>query len=362
MTRPVSWQLARSLPLPPSLPYGESFPRNLTSLIDLRRLYREDGGGGGGGGGGGVVKVLCPFHNDVDTPNLQVYRDHAYCYACGTYEKAFDHIRRVCNISEERQVYAVALTIQAEQKDSRLGGGASSTKSDLDLSLVKEYVGMLDRKIGGREHLLKGYGLSIQTQEEAQLGYSEAAHAYTIPVFDLAGGVVNVRFRSDAPSPLVKYWGLSGRNGATLYLPPFALRGGGGLGERVKAFSGKTALLITEGEFDALALYSMGIAGVCVVGGVNVLSKENIKPLLSVLEPLRGHSLFLCFDQDGAGRQGAERAYFNLSMVGFSVGVLGWHPSLGKDVGELSSKGMSGDQFRGRVQMVQMVQMVQKAS
>lgn len=61
-------------------------------------------------------------------------------------------------------------------------------------------------------------------------------------------------------------------------------------------------LVICEGEFDRLVLEAHGVAAVTSTGGAGSFNTEWAAELLSVPD------LYLCFDRDNAGRQGALRA------------------------------------------------------
>lgn len=59
-------------------------------------------------------------------------------------------------------------------------------------------------------------------------------------------------------------------------------------------------VIICEGEFDALILEAYGLTGVCSTGGAGTFKAE-------WFDLMAGKELFMCFDNDDAGRKGMER-------------------------------------------------------
>ncbi len=59
-------------------------------------------------------------------------------------------------------------------------------------------------------------------------------------------------------------------------------------------------VVLCEGELDALLLNGLGIAAVCSTGGAGTFKEE-------WFESLTGRKLFICFDNDEAGKKGMER-------------------------------------------------------
>lgn len=86
-----------------------------------------------------------------------------------------------------------------------------------------------------------------------------------------------------------KYWGLAGRNGVVLYDPSEALR------------QSSSSIFLAEGELDTLLLVQHGFPAVTFTNGVGGLKRHH----LALFE--RAKRVFLCLDQDAAGRARASQ-------------------------------------------------------
>jgi DNA primase catalytic core len=53
-------------------------------------------------------KAPCPFHADERHPNLQIYRDHVHCYACGAHADVFGLVERLDRVSHREAVDRLA--------------------------------------------------------------------------------------------------------------------------------------------------------------------------------------------------------------------------------------------------------------
>lgn len=100
---------------------------------------------------------------------------------------------------------------------------------------------------------LEGRGLSIETIDQAQLGYETSGKfrdCITIPYFDARGELVGVRYRHLRPNPPMKYQSPKGFR-KHLYNV---------------AATQNDVVAICEGEFDALILQQLGYPSVAITG------------------------------------------------------------------------------------------------
>lgn len=74
-------------------------------------------------------------------------------------------------------------------------------------------------------------------------------------------------------------------------------------------------IILCEGELDVLTLESQGIAAVTSTGGVQTFKTEFI-------QYFKGKKVFICFDNDGAGKDGAERVAEILKNEGIEVKII----------------------------------------
>lgn len=315
-------------------------PPNMLERINLRYLYSPDGRS---------CKVLCPNHADGNEPNLAIYPTNAFCFACSFYETAFQHIERVVGTRSLAETIKVALQLMEEHERPR----SAPASNPINPSLAHRYREELEGSIDLQVYLSTRYGLGAAVQRAAMLGYSEAVKAFTIPVFDLDGSLANIRFRAHSPSSPMKYWGIEGHNSCRWYYSPsiLAARGPNVLSQRVRRVwadrgkVGKRTLFIAEGEFDALALDTMGVPAISSVAGARSLlgKSDNVE---AMLKALRGLDILVAYDQDKPGRDASDALLAVLRERGLNAHVLEWPRDYGKDASELLSSGVSLGKFR----------------
>ena len=86
---------------------------------------------------------------------------------------------------------------------------------------------------------------------------------------------------------------------------------------------------LTEGHIDAL---SLGVENFVAIEGVNSFNRYHLK----LFENKR---LYLCFDQDKAGKEASARFAKWLSELGIEHKIASWDVTLGKDINELLQNG-----------------------
>ncbi len=276
-------------------------------------------------------KGVCPFHQD-SAPSLSVTPEKGLwqCFGCG---KGGDAIRFV------ELMDGVEFKEALERLKGSLPGGVlpqsgsakravkekenkeAKTISASDKKLLARVVGYYQHSFGqdlrGMEYL-KGRGIEkassmqhfgagfangslqdILPDDEAvrqQLrelglftghGKESFAGCVTFPLLDAAGAIVGLYGRHIDPRRKPGHLYLSGPRR--------------GLVNRQMAGQG-TVLFLTESILDALTLYDQGFPHVLPCYGVNGLTEEH----LGLLQP--GRKVYLCFDSDQAGQDGAARA------------------------------------------------------
>jgi hypothetical protein len=309
-------------------------PPNLMERLNLRLLYGSDGR---------LVKVYCPAHNDLHEPNLAVFPRNTHCFVCGFHEAALDHIKRVCNCTSVAEVFYIAekLLRDAPKPTSPV----VALKRPISPSLVVNYMDGLDGSSDMPAYVVRRYGLPVPVQKSAHLGYAWAVKALTIPVYELDGTLVNIRYRSTGEGASMKYWGTEGHNEVRWYYPPSILEGRGTLKERIASYYTVPLVLITEGEFDALALYTWGLPAISCTSGAQALGSYAEK-VGGLLEQLRGLRVLVAYDQDEAGQAAAQKVATNVAQYADRVSMLNWPLKLGKDPSELLAAGYILDRFR----------------
>ena len=141
--------------------------------------------------------------------------------------------------------------------------------------------------------------------DDFELGYGEfyGTSWITIPVRDMNGNVVFMKLRKDPflESDRPKYMSTGGE--ASIF--------------NVDVLKDKPdQLVICEGEFDCMVLRAFGIPAISSTAGAGTFKVEWIEKLTSV------RHLYICFDNDEAGEQGANELIEKLSEALPSTSVL----------------------------------------
>lgn len=312
---------------------------SLLEKINLRYLYSE---------GGHLVKLLCPAHNDSSEPNLVVFPRNTHCFACGFHEGAFAHIRRVCGTQSHVEDMAVALELMVDKGDAPLLVTTNLTEPSvkpIQLSLVSSYQDALQGNTSVLAYIQKRYGLRMNTQRQARLGYAMVTKAITIPVYSADGVLSNIKYRSIEEGASMKYWGTAGHNDTCWYYAPTLLKAVGTLKERVTQCYSAPQIFITEGELDALAMGEIDLPAISATGGaLSLIGKsDTIDEMFSVLT---GLNVILAYDQDEAGQKAASKVASIMAERGLHVQILRWPIYYGKDASELLSIGFNKATFR----------------
>lgn len=141
-------------------------------------------------------------------------------------------------------------------------------------------------------------GLTMETITKHKLGFD--SDRVWIPIYDAEGGIVNVRkYKPGAKKDkMVPY--AAGYNKARLF-PMEALD--------------SDWIVLTEGEMDCLVLRQYGFPGLTTTGGADTWLAE-FTPLF------KGKRVFICFDEDDAGKKGAASVARKLASVASEVRIV----------------------------------------
>jgi len=118
----------------------------------------------------------CPFHDDVDVPNLDVGSNYFRCFACGEHGSIIDFVSRYYNISKYRAVNKLCEgdgIKQGKFKSKQTRKIKKTLKPDLEL--IKEVLWFIINRTsfveGKAKEYLNGRGLSNATIRKAKLRY-----------------------------------------------------------------------------------------------------------------------------------------------------------------------------------------------
>jgi hypothetical protein len=146
-------------------------------------------------------------------------------------------------------------------------------------------------------------GLSNETIERFQIGWDSARSRYTVPVRDADGVLVNVRmYKPEAKDPKDKMesWG-QGWGSRRLFLP--------------HVLAEHDEVIVTEGEMDAILGQQHGLPTMTHTAGASAWNKE--------WDPLFANkTVFICYDVDKAGQEGAVKAALSISRQAAEVFII----------------------------------------
>jgi hypothetical protein len=161
-----------------------------------------------------------------------------------------------------------------------------------------------------RNYLRTLRGLSTSTILRYEIGHRYGR--YVIPVRDAEGLLVNVRkYDPEATSDKMTSW--PGHGGSVLY--PLEALTEADLSE---------AVLLCEGEWDALLAGQYGLVAVTGTGGASAPPSD--------LDALRDRRVYIAYDCDDAGRSGAHKVAALLNEVAKEVFVVDLGLGLGEDI------------------------------
>lgn len=196
--------------------------------------------------------------------------------------------------------------------DNTLPHQTAGTSSNTS-KLAKQYHKQLPLNI--REWLKNDRLLLDEDIDDFELGYGEiyGKSWVTIPVHDHEGNVLFLKLRQDPflPSDMPKYMSSGGE--ASIF-------NCGVLKDK------PDQLVICEGEFDCLVLRAYGIPAITSTAGARTFKEEWIEQLSFV------RHLYVCFDNDEAGQQGATELIEKLGAALPATSVL--QITLPDEVGE----------------------------
>lgn len=248
------------------------------------------------------VFLFCPAHQDRGRPNLAVYRDGTYCFACGFRESPAAFLARV---AQDPQALVGA----------RAGGSGGSSRGpspeELTAWVREAQVNLWDGEMRDRQGWLRERGLSLTYARRYGLGHTGVA--FLVPYWGPTGKLLGAKLRADPQAGLDwKYRNLPGSSNQ-LFRPN----------------AGGRPLVVVEGEFDALLLAQYGADSVTVSGGAG-----GLKQLLRLVR-LPTSGVLIATDWDPAGEEAARAllarrpGWVRLPQPAPGVNDIGsWVPSL----------------------------------
>ena len=225
------------------------------------------------------VFLYCPAHGDQGRPNLAVYRDGTYCFACGFKESPEAFLERVSQDPGALQGF-------------RVGGSGGNLRGpspeEIEAWVREAHANLWEGPLRGRQAWVQERGLSLVYAREQGLGHTGVA--FLIPYRGPRGELLGAKLRADPEASLPwKYRNLPGSKGQAFRPNP-----------------GGSPLVVVEGELDALVLAQYGADALTVSNGAVGLRR------LPSLVRLPASGVLLATDWDAAGEETSKellRAY-----------------------------------------------------
>lgn len=241
--------------------------------------------------------VNCPFHND-DKPSLTIYFDTGafVCHACDAKGSLFDFYMKKNNVD-----FKVTLKELANEYNIPLEINRNLNARLPEVEKYHKY--LLDNIDESLDYLQKERGLSIDIIKQFKLGYSTRTKRTIFPIF-IGNNLVNIRQHSRHKKDRDKGFkviGFKGFNQVRLY-PEIALR--------------EKDIFLFAGEMDCLLGHSLGISGSITKTGPE--NSWNAK----FTDLLKGKNVYIVYDNDNAGQQGALKIATALFKVCNEVKVI----------------------------------------
>ena len=298
---------------------------DLVSLVRSRGIALKKNGKG--------YKGICPFHED-DNPSFSVSPDQNLwnCFGC---DKGGDAIRfvelidqvsfkeAVKRLSDENQnprktkaaVKEKKITVQDKKLLARVTGyyQHTFTEDQRGIDYLKNR-GITNKQTfidfgtgfvnGSLKNILPDDPEVIKTLKSLGIlntkGNEIFYNCVVFPVHDKDGSIVNLYGRNIDPDNGVDHLYLSGSRSGII---------------NRQAVKRSSTLLLTESVIDGLTLYDQGFTNVIPAYGVNGLTEDHLSLFNRIKE------LYICFDSDKAGKEGAEKIVEQLTQLKKEIAV-----------------------------------------
>ena len=212
---------------------------------------------------------VCPFHGGGQerTPSMMVETDHYFCYACSSYGDIFDWLQhdRGMDFNEALAELCARLGIALDRNNAKQIAERAQRKQQITQQ-IESYRAEVKP---ARDYLLQR-GISVPTQDLAQIGYAPEKHAVVLPFCDPGGRPIGESFRMLGKNAKAKY---------LTYNSEIFKKSDWLWGLQVALKADRGQVWIVEGQIDAMSLWEIGIRrAVATVG--STLSDGQIEQLL----------------------------------------------------------------------------------
>ena len=245
--------------------------------------------------GDGTYRCACPIHGGHNESTFVVYPDNKfYCFSCQASGDILRYVMLRDGVPFEQAVHTLCedfgLTI-SDTDDYRQQVTVTSRNEQWISKMVAE------RPVV--EDYLHKRGLTDETIDAYQLGYSAKIKALTIPMFDEWHRPVAFLYRFFEGKPKYK----NSKNVPGLFTKGDFLFGAS---QAIKHLKETKTLMLAEGAFDCMSAVQQGNCCVAYCG-ISV-TKSHVERIKSMLAPVENGKVVLCPDNDGKASKFVRRA------------------------------------------------------
>lgn len=279
----------------------------------------------------GEWPMHCPYHGDRRrSASINIENELWFCHGCGEKGEGRDLVR-----DKDNWVLANG---NGHKPQSSQRPAETITEATLD----GWHAALLSNRAALRT-LKQKRGLTLRTVKMYQIGWDHSAAkgegAYTIPIRDMAGELVNVRrYQPNPTGDRRKIWSVDGMGTPTLF-PCDQME--------------NDAIVICEGEMDALLTIQNGIPAVTRTG-----TADHWKPEWSQL--FRGKRVYICHDMDKKGQHANRKISAELRRKADSITVVTLpYEETEKDGMDLTDFWMEGHSRADFLQLIRQGEVIQ---
>lgn len=251
-------------------------------------------------------KALCPFHDD-HSPSLGVNVDTGFynCPVCGAKGDCFTfyQTRHNCDFKtamrELEQRYGVA-EVNARKTKPEPKPEVPPIAEETAAKLAEA----MQENANGLNFLHVKRGFSDSSIAMWQVGWCEDRKRISLPIRDAEGKVRNIRLYKPKSSGGDKWLSWNTGYGEGRLWP-------------MDVLTANDNILLCEGEFDTILAFQHGFCAVTNTCGAETWKEE-------WNELFRGKVVTIAYDNDSAGRDGANNVGSHLSGIAASVRILQW--------------------------------------
>lgn len=292
----------------------------------------------------GYIDAFCPLHADTKrSAGFNFEKDQWSCRAgCGS-GSVDELVRQLEREAEADFVTEEAVTggfvdeaevISLEAKRAQKAGGGGSKTAGKPPPTEEEIAAWVVALQDNKEVLdkfISKRGIPADVLEDQEIGWSEENGAYTMPIRDTDGNLLNLRlYNPDRLKTKIWSWGGTGMDPNAIYPE--------------KTLKENTLIILAEGEWDALIATWMGFPSVTgTTGAMQWMPKWNRK--------FEGKDVVIVYDRDKTGDVASVKVARNLDGVARSVRIaelpLSWSEKHGQDITDFfHTHGNSAEDFK----------------